>query len=464
MAAPGRQAIGYANDRSANVIIHLICGVILIGAIIFIFLSPYKTLVKITSAMAGMSVAYASLRLMACGTSKPAMTDKLDIDDWPIYTVLVPLFREVNMVAQLMSALAKIDYPTDKLEILMICEEVDTPTVQAVNARIGGIFHIVVVPPGSPQTKPRALNYALYRARGEFIAIYDAEDVPHPGQLREAVRAFRANPEVGAVQAPLDYANDMDNALTRQFALEYAALFHVWLPFLTSAGLPFPLGGTSNHMRRKVLDEVHGWDSFNVTEDADLSFRLAGAGWRLGYITSPTEEEAVSDWKSWYFQRARWLKGFMQTWLVHMRKPFLPGGFPGLIRLFTLQLTLGLTLMSALFHLPALLLLTAIWASQFISGHGFYVPLLFWLSLVISYSIGIFIGMVGAVRAGKPHLIVSAFFMPLYWLALFPPTLQALWDLRRRPFHWHKTAHGVNAPTIPTLPRESLQPRHEYFE
>lgn len=464
MAATGRQAIGYANNASPNRIIHLVGSIFLIGLITFIYLSPYRTLVRITSAVAGMSVAYACLRLMACLTPKPAAKDISEIGDWPFYTVLVPLFQEANMVAPLMSALAKIDYPPDKLEILMICEEIDRPTIRAVKARTGGIFHIVVVPPGSPQTKPRALNYALYRARGDFVTIYDAEDVPHPQQLKEAVSAFKANPAFGAVQAPLDYANDMDNGLTRQFALEYAALFHVWLPFLASARLPFPLGGTSNHMRREALDGVRGWDSHNVTEDADLSFRLAAAGWQIGYIISPTQEEAVSEWKSWHFQRARWLKGFMQTWMVHMGRPFLPRGFRGIARFFTLQLTLGLTLMSAFFHLPALLIFTIIWASKFISGQSFHVPLPFWVSLGVSYSIGILIGIVGAIRAGKPHLIPSALFMPFYWLALFPPALQALWDLRRRPYHWHKTQHGVSPAAKPVLPLESLPPRHEYLE
>lgn len=464
MAARGQQAIGYANDRSPNIILHLITSFIVIGIIVFISLFPYQTLVKITTGIAAMSVAYAALRLMACLTPKPCQPPINAIGNWPFYTVLVPLFREDNMVAQLMAALSKIDYPADRLEILMICEAIDTPTIKAVKARISGAFHIVIVPPGTPQTKPRALNYALNRARGDFVTIYDAEDVPYPEQLKDAVRAFHANPNVGAVQAPLDYGNAMETVLTRQFALEYAALFHVWLPFLASAGLPFPLGGTSNHMRRTAIDTVCGWDSHNVTEDADLSFRLAAAGWNMGYITSSTQEEAVSDWRSWYFQRARWMKGFIQTWCVHMQVPFAPIGWQGMKRFFTLQITVGLTLISALFHLPALILFTVMWVSQWLSGHPIHIPFPFILSLGISYSIGILIGMVGALRMGKVHLIPSAVFMPLYWLALFPPTLQALWDLRHRPFHWHKTEHGVSPAANPVPPFESLQPQHEYLE
>ena len=122
------------------------------------------------------------------------------------------------------------------------------------------------------------------------MTIYDAEDRPHPNQLLAAIAAFEARPDWAAVQAPLEYFNDDDNWLTRQFTLEYAALFHVWVPFLVRLNLPFPLGGTSNHMRRSALEAVGGWDSHNVTEDADLSFRLAAHGHNIGYIHPPTQE------------------------------------------------------------------------------------------------------------------------------------------------------------------------------
>ena len=157
------------------------------------------------------------------------------------------------------------------------------------------------------------MNYALERSNGEFVTIYDAEDRPHPNQLLAAVAAFEARTDWAAVQAPLDYFNDQDNWLTRQFSLEYAALFHVWIPFLVRLNLPFPLGGTSNHIRRSALARVGGWDSHNVTEDADLSFRLAAYGYNIGYIYPPTQEEAVSIFQDWRLQRARWIKGYIQT-------------------------------------------------------------------------------------------------------------------------------------------------------
>jgi len=463
MEAGVHHKIGSAQNRDPNLALQLLSLTFLLSLGAGCYLSLSQTLFKLTSIIAAISVAYACLRLMACATPKPQEMVISTSDDWPFYTVLVPLFHEANMVGQLMSALAKLDYPRDRFEIFMICEAIDPATITEVRKRAGGIFHFVIVPPGSPQTKPRALNYAMHRARGDFITIYDAEDIPHPQQLKSAIAAFRADQSLGAVQAPLDYANAQTNALTRQFGLEYAALFHVWLPFLRAANLPFPLGGTSNHMRRAALNAIEGWDAYNVTEDADLSFRLAAQNWRLGYITPPTQEEAISGFKAWHFQRARWMKGYMQTWQCHMRAPFAPGGLRGIARFFTLQLTLGLTLISALFHLPVMAGVVAYGLYQYVSGFPINIPMPFLVSLGVSYGAGMLIGAVGALRAGKPYLLLSVPFMPLYWFALCAPTIRALWELSRYPFHWHKTQHGVNPREPLKMPPESPSNAHEYI-
>lgn len=204
--------------------------------------------------MAWVSVAFALLRLAACFTPKPMDHGLADItDDLPRYTVLIPLFHEAQMVPQIIRAMSALRYASEKLEVLLITEAVDPFTTNAVQDALASghqtRFRQVVVPPGSPQTKPRALNFAMQSAQGELVTIYDAEDIPNPYQLLAAVNAFRARSDWSAVQAPLDYHNTDVNCLTRQFTLEYAVLFHVWVPFLAHLGLPFPLGGTSNHMR-----------------------------------------------------------------------------------------------------------------------------------------------------------------------------------------------------------------------
>jgi len=450
--------LGFANVAAKRPLSNCIIILCVLAYLSWLLLIPRDAAKHLLAAMAWISVAFAGFRLAACIAVKPEDYGLADISpDLPKYTVLVPLFHEVQMVEQLMAGLETLRYPADKLEVLLITEEVDPFTTAAVIDALRPPFRHIIVPKGTPQTKPRALNFALESAAGEFVTIYDAEDKPHPDQLLAAIAAFRARPDWAAVQAPLEYFNDQDNWLTRQFSLEYAALFHVWVPFLVRLNLPFPLGGTSNHMRRTALDQVGGWDSHNVTEDADLSFRLAAYGHSIGYIHPPTQEEAVSIFRDWRFQRARWIKGFIQTWDVHMATPFAPGGIKGILRFFTLQLTLGITLLSILFYTPVVLGLPIFALVLWWVRVPLDIGLAYSLTFIFSISIGCLIGMVGAHRAGKEKLIRSALSMPFYWLLLFAPAIRAISELKGKRFLWHKTRHGVSRPAdLNTLPVNSI--------
>ena len=208
---------------------------------------------EMTEIVAWISVMLGILRLMACRTARRAPAPLLPHDALPTYTVMLPLFREAHMVQGLITSLSQLDYPAQKLDIIFICEANDPDTISAAQMLAKPPFRVLVVPPtrtgGPPQTKPRALNYALARSHGTLVTIFDAEDRPHPQQLRQAASAFAAHPGWSALQAPLDYFNTRDSGLAAQFGLEYAALFHVLLPFYDTLDLPFPLGGTSNHMR-----------------------------------------------------------------------------------------------------------------------------------------------------------------------------------------------------------------------
>ena len=444
--------IGTANEPlSKNLMIFFVwIFLCLIG--LAIFFMNFKALVLTTIIICVICTFQAALRLTACLFKKPQTSLDTEIIDWPFYTVLVPLFREAHMAETLMMGLARLDYPAKRLEILMICEEIDPFTIAMVKQYIKPPFKLVIVPKGLPQTKPRALNYAMKDAKGEFVTIYDAEDIPDPAQLKIAATAFQKNPKLGAIQAPLDYRNSDENWLTRQFSLEYAALFHVWNPFLAKLNLPFPLGGTSNHLRRNALDFVGGWDSYNVTEDADISFRLAALGWEFTSISPATSEEAVSTWDSWFYQRSRWMKGFMQTLIVHMKSPMTSIDKKGLKRFFILQLSIGLTLLNAIFHLPIIIMIACVILWQILNTGIIYIPIHFLVSLIISYLAGILIGIISVIRAGKPRLIFSSMAMPIYWLALFFPALHALWELGRKPFFWHKTHHSGKSTVRKSIP------------
>lgn len=372
--------------------------------------------------------------------------------DWPVYSVLVPLFREVAVLPQLMAALRELNYPADKLDIKLILEEEDILMQRAVAALTREAHvEVIVVPASLPQTKPRALNYALQFCRGDLLTIYDAEDVPDRDQLEKAARRFAAAPrELACLQAQLTFYNQKENWLTRQFTAEYATLFGVLLPVLANHNLPLPLGGTSNHFRMDVLRSVGAWDPYNVTEDADLGLRLARLGYDTGVLDSFTYEEANTRLGNWMRQRARWLKGFLITWLVHMREPALllrelgPSGF------WAAQvLTLGV-FASVLLHplcMAATLVLWVLYPSL-PKDAGVVFFLLAGVNLLVLVS-GYAISIVLTRRALRKQGIAGWHFtiatMPLYWILMSFAAWLALWQFFTRPFHWNKTEHGLSS-------------------
>ncbi|MEI9931390.1 MAG: glycosyltransferase [Rhizomicrobium sp.] len=267
----------------------------------------------------------------------------------PLYSILVPLYREAEIVPGLVRALLSLEYPRDRLDIKLVAEADDAETVEAckVFAEPQG-FEIVCVPPSLPRTKPKAANYALRRARGDYLVIYDAEDRPEPDQLLKAVGAFRSAPRtVACLQARLAFHNH-DRWLTKSFAIDYFTWFGSLLPGLEKLNVPMPLGGTSNHFRTAVLREIGAWDPFNVTEDADIGLRLAQLGYRTAMLDSTTWEEAPERIDIWIKQRSRWLKGYMQTWLVHSRNAGSLTRQVGLGGFLAFQLFIGGAVLSAL--------------------------------------------------------------------------------------------------------------------
>jgi glycosyltransferase XagB len=372
--------------------------------------------------------------------------------DLPVYSVLVPLFRETSVLGQLLTALTHLDYPPGKLDIKLILEESDILMQRAVaGIRLPPQFEVIVVPCGRPQTKPRALNYALRFARGELLTIFDAEDIPEPQQLRLAAETFAALPrEVACLQAQLVFYNPNENWLTRQFTIEYATLFGLLLPALANHHLPLPLGGTSNHFRTEILRAAGAWDPFNVTEDADLGLRLARAGYETGTLASRTYEEANVKLINWLRQRARWLKGFLATWLVHMREPARlldelgPSGFWA-----AQALTIGV-FASALLH-PVCT--AATFALLYLEpalpeDASLFVTVLAGLNLMIlvsGYAVTMIAGSRALRRLGITGWIFPLATMPAYWLLMSAAAWLALWQFIVAPSHWNKTEHGLSS-------------------
>ncbi len=367
----------------------------------------------------------------------------------PLYTILVPLYQEAEIVPQLVCNLLALDYPRHKLDIKLIIEEDDSLTSEALSKfKLDACFDIIRVPPSHPRTKPKACNYALHFARGEFTVIFDAEDRPEPDQLRKAVAKFRAvSPQTGCLQARLNFDNRNENWLTRLFTLDYALWFDFLLPGLDAMGVPMPLGGTSNHFRTSALRQIHGWDAFNVTEDADLGIRLARLGYRATTLDSTTFEEATNSIPAWLGQRSRWLKGYMQTWLVHMRHPVQLWRNAGAGGFFAFQLFIGGTFLCALAN-PLMWLLVCLCQISSLSLYTGPLDQVFSYTalfcLIIGNGLFIYLTMLGAARRGWLELTPFGFGAPFYWLLMSLAAYRAFWQLLHRPFHWEKTRHGVS--------------------
>jgi cellulose synthase/poly-beta-1,6-N-acetylglucosamine synthase-like glycosyltransferase len=419
---------------------------------------PDATLAALTALIALPFLCVTALRLVALrqavaspaskarGGNPERVPDRL----LPVYTVLVRVFREANVLPGLIQSLRALDYPPAKLEIFIVLETVDIETQAAVSRlALPGNFRSLVVPEGGPQTKPKALNYALQFARGDFVVVYDAEDRPQPGQLRRAWDVFsRSPPGLACLQAQLNIYNPRQSWFTRQFTIEYSALFDAILPALEKLRLPVPLGGTSNHFPRATLLEIGGWDPYNVTEDADLGVRIARLGYQTGVLASTTWEEAPPVFRVWLTQRTRWLKGWMQTYLVHTRQLRRLNRELGLRAAIGFHALMGGLIGSALVHPVFYVLLAYYWLSGTLlepaeSTAGTVLWAIALINLAFGYAVSILVGVISVWRRRRKDLAWSALTMPIYWLLISFAAYRALYQFARDPYLWEKTEHGM---------------------
>jgi glycosyltransferase XagB len=391
------------------------------------------------------------LSLIHADSTLKIRSKKLNDMELPVYSVLVPVFKETGVLNQLIAALTKIRYPTSKLDIKIIVEEKDVAMRVALQHKeLAEHIEIILVPEGKPQTKPRALNYAMQFARGSLLTIFDAEDIPDRDQLQVAAAQFANAPEkLACLQAELTFYNPSENWLARQFTIEYAMLFKLALPSLAKEKLPLLLGGTSNHFRTTVLRAIGGWDPFNVTEDADLGMRLVQSGYITSVLDSTTYEEANVRFWNWVHQRSRWLKGFLQTWFVHMRHPrqlLQSTGHAGFwifqantIGIFVTALFLPFFMGHASYHLikeDLCFSLTAP-AAQFICVLNMFV-------FIFGYGISIAAGWRALRLKHIEGWWLDLLSLPIYWLMMTLAAWKAAWEFIVSPFKWNKTEHGLS--------------------
>lgn len=387
----------------------------------------------------------------------------VDNRDLPMYTILVPVYKEAEVIGGLLKAIEALDYPQHKLDVRILLEEDDTETILAIEKmKLPSNYLPVVVPASQPQTKPKACNYGLLHARGTYVVIYDAEDRPDPDQLKKAFLAFSALPdEYVCLQGKLNYFNCNQNMLTRLFTMEYSVWFESLLVGLMQLDVPIPLGGTSNHFKTDFLKEIGGWDPFNVTEDADLGIRLYRLNYKTAILDSRTWEEANSKVGNWIRQRSRWLKGYLQTWFVHMRNPvqtfrqFGPKAFFG----YQCQVlgTPLLPLMNPFFWIMIILwiFVQPEWIQNAFPGPIYYIALVEFLFGNFVFTYANLTGMYSvirdcAVKKRQPFsysLVKYGLLSPVYWVLMSVAAYKGLWQLVRKPFYWEKTIHGLSDPT-----------------
>lgn len=361
----------------------------------------------------------------------------------PIYSVLIPLRDEQAMVPQLFAAMGRIDYPPERLDIKFVVETRSPGTIAAVEERLGDTrFSIVRVIDAKPYTKPKAINYALPLCRGEFVVVFDAEDIPDPDQLWKAALRFQQAPEMACLQARLVIANGHTNWLAALFAGEYAGLFGVLLPALANWQMPMPLGGTSNHFRIAALRRIGGWDAYNVTEDADIGMRLARLRMGVDTLDSRTREAAPTRLRPWLGQRTRWMKGWMQTFIVHNLHP------RTLVREMGWRAALGFeVLVLGLITSPILFLgFIVVTAVEALRGMPPWTDWVGWAALyggflALGLGSAFAVTILGLRRANRPDLVWMQLFLPIYWALIGIATIRAAVELARQPFHWFKSPH-----------------------
>ncbi len=394
--------------------------------------------------------------------------DSIKKVDLPPYTILVPIYKEASVLPGFIKHMKQMDYPKEKLDIRLLLEEDDIETIQvAKNLKLETQFKLVIIPQVGPKTKPKALNVGIIDNDSEILTIYDAEDRPEFDQLKKVAWAFKNLPkDVVCVQAKLTFYNAEENLLTKWFYAEYHSWFNHFLPALFAKSLPIPLGGTSNHFKTSILKEIGAWDPYNVTEDADLGIRISRLGYKISMIDSlsvrnttldsktnrpiivmntTTYEEANNVFLNWFYQRTRWIKGYLQTAIVHLRNPvqaIRDMSWRGFLSFFFFIVGTPLSHILNLFAWTT----TILWLiNYYVIPLGIPNFLLVggWISLIVGNTLFILLHVFPALKSRKLKIALASLLIPIYWLMMSLATLRAFYQLILKPHYWDKTRHGL---------------------
>ena len=403
-----------------------------------------------------------SLKVVISGVQKdsiismnPEEIDDLYSTQLPFITIIVAAYKEANVIKKLVESMQGLYYPESRKEVIIVLEEKDTETIEAISlVELPSNFKVVIRPHGGVKTKPAALNYLFETGyvsqESNITVVFDAEDEPNRNQLLQAVKAFEKsweiNPSVVVVQARLAFSqNATANWLTQMLNLDYINHFGLVLPGLSRLGYISPLGGTSNYILTDVIRELL-WDKDNVTEDLDLAVRLARLGLGIRVFESTTAEEAVESPRDFVNQRSRWIKGGIQTYFRHMRNPVNLYQDLGPERFISFQFVVGapllLNLVNPIFW--SMTLFYAVTHAEFVQM--LYPPVIFYLGSV-AFVFGnfayIYFLMVASFKTKQYGSVFYALFSPIYWILLSIAGMKAAKEfaIPSQTHKWAKTEH-----------------------
>lgn len=401
--------------------------------------------------------------------------------EYPVVSILLPVYREEITLPYLLKSISEFNYPKDKLDIQLLVEPDDEPTIKSllsipyrdipggsidyfnnkpIKVRIWNNTEVrltyIYLNPKNARAKPKSLNKGLYNAKGEFLIIYDAEDRPQPDQLKRMVLYMKDHPDVACLQARLSYYNTSQSLLTKLFSIEYLNHFNILLPLMSYSGLVVLLGGTSNFFRTHILKELGGWDEKNVTEDADLGVRFARVKKNIVPFDSTTWEEAPPKLYPWLRQRIRWNKGFLYTFKTHYKNPLSLARDVGFKPSIFLMYQLIGSIINML-ALPGWIIFSMVALNFF----GIPIPFVDWIYEAYDYNFLIFYLTAFTFAIGISFVLIVSFMslrqskysinkyklillMPLYNILLGVAGLVAVIELLFRPQVWHKTYHGFS--------------------
>jgi 1,2-diacylglycerol 3-beta-glucosyltransferase len=362
----------------------------------------------------------------------------------PTVSVLVGCRNEALVVENLVAALGRLDYPSNRLQAIVVDDGSDDATGPLLDQMAATRPWLTVLhrKPGSPGGKSGALNTALDCATGEIIVIFDADHRPRPDVLKRLVRHFE-DQDVAAVQGRCVVHNGDSSRVARLIATDYLAGYLV-NEYGRQAIFQLPAyGGANCAVRADDLRRLGGWNERSVTEDTDLTVRLALAGRKVRYdITAVDEEEAVTTVRRYWRQRYRWARGHQQV----------SRDYRGLVWRcphFTFAQKVETTMFLLAFHLPAVALAgLLLWPvarlmSVPVLGDpvgGFALWALLYIGPLVELGAGLLIA-----RAPRRRALDIVLFVPLYLVSMVLCSKALLDSMRATSYTWNKTLRQAPA-------------------